>query len=67
MYIITTEFGDVFYAEKVGQTELEDCEDGGIDIVDVENLTRYIGGDDGWMKLEAWESWEDGDETTNLD
>lgn len=55
MYILINEFNEVYIASEINKPEYDAFEDGILDIINAENLTRFWG-EDGWVKIEEWES-----------
>lgn len=56
MYIIITEFGDMFYSNAISNEELSACEDGYLDLINISNERpkQYVDGE--WRELKKWDS-----------
>jgi hypothetical protein len=51
MYILIFEDGSIGKTEKISESEIESCNDGILDIIDIENMTT-LNGDD-WVAIES--------------
>lgn len=57
MYIIITEFGEIFQAETITQNEKMACDSGDISIVNTEDMTEFLRSyDKEWQPLEKWDN-----------